>query len=259
MKLKKMFRKAAAMLLAMVTALSVIPIQSVFAATGDVGTITFSYTYDSNGNPMRYNSGAVIGGYTAGGEGKYKYRMFVDGDTAFCLQPGVPLHTGDTLTEASSEAWNSLSYAQQRAIGLALLYGYQGNRGNLSGSDDEKWMATQTLVWEFVTGCREAASPYTQVSQTAYSLHFGSSYPNTGAREVYDEIVSLLTEHSTIPSFMSGSAGGAAKELKYSDGRYSLTLTDSNGVLGDYSFSTSNASVKVSKSGNRLTITSEHI
>ena len=257
MKLKKMFRKAAAMLLAVVTALSVIPIQSVFAATGDVGTITFSYTYDSNGNPMRYNSGAVIGGYTAGGEGKYKYRMFVDGDTAFCLQPGVPLHTGDTLTEASSEAWNSLSYAQQRAIGLALLYGYQGNRGNLSGSDDEKWMATQTLVWEFVTGCREAASPYTQVSQTAYSLHFGSSYPNTGAREVYDEIVSLLTEHSTIPSFMSGSAGGATKELKYSDGRYSLTLTDSNGVLGDYSFSTSNASVKVTKSGNQLTITSE--
>lgn len=257
MKLKRMFKKAAAMLLAVVTALSVIPIQSVFAATGDVGTITFSYTYDSNGNPMRYNSGAVIGGYTAGGEGKYKYRMFVDGDTAFCLQPGVPLHTGDTLTEASSEAWNSLSYAQQRAIGLALLYGYQGNRGNLSGSDDEKWMATQTLVWEFVTGCRNAESPYTQVSQTAYSLHFGSSYPNSGARAVYDEIVSLLTEHSTIPSFMSGSTGGASRELKYSDGKYTLTLTDNNGVLGDYSFSTSNASVKVSKSGNQLTITSE--
>lgn len=257
MKLKRMFKKAAAMLLAVVTALSVIPIQSVFAATGDVGTITFSYTYDSDGNPMRYNSGAVIDGYTAGGEGKYKYRMFVDGDTAFCLQPGVPLHTGDTLTEASSEAWNSLSYAQQRAIGLALLYGYQGNRGNLSSSDDEKWVATQTLVWEFVTGCREATSPYTQVSQTAYSLHFGSSYPNSGARAVYDEIVALLTEHNTIPSFMSESMGGVTKSLNYADGKYTLTLTDNNGVLSDYSFSSSNASVKVTKSGNQLTITSE--
>ena len=257
MKLKKMFRKAAAMLLAVVTALSVIPIQSVFAAAGDIGTITFSYTYDSNGNPMRYNSGAVINGYTAGGEGKYKYRMFVDGDTAFCLQPGVPLHTGDTLTEASSEAWNSLSYAQQRAVGLALLYGYQGNRGNLSGSDDEKWMATQTLVWEFVTGCRNAESPYTQVSQTAYSLHFGSSYPNSGAREAYDQIVSLLTKHSTIPSFMSGSAGASARDLRYSDGKYTLTLTDDNGVLGDYSFSSYNPAVKISRSGNQLTITSE--
>lgn len=257
MKLKRMFRKAAAMLLAMVTALSVIPIQTVFAATGDVGTITFSYTYDSDGNPMHYNSSAVINGYTAGGEGKYKYRMFVDGDTAFCLQPGVPLHTGDTLREASSETWNSLSYAQQRAVGLALLYGYQGNRGNLPGSDDEKWLATQTLVWEFVTGCRNASSPYTQVSTTAYDLHFGSSYPNSGAREVYDQIVSMLTEHSTIPSFMSGSTGGATKELKYADGKYSLTLTDNNGVLGDYSFSTTNSSVRVSRSGNQLTITSD--
>lgn len=70
MKLKRMFRKAAAMLLAMVTALSVVPIQSVFAATGDVGTITFAYTYDSDGNAMHYNSSAVINGYTAGGEGK---------------------------------------------------------------------------------------------------------------------------------------------------------------------------------------------
>jgi len=101
----------------------------------------------------------------------------------------VPLHTGDTLREASSEAWNSLSYAQQRAVGLALLYGYQGNRGNLSGSDDEKWVATQTLVWEFVTGCRDASSPYTQVSTTAYDLHFGSSYPNSGAREVYETAI----------------------------------------------------------------------
>ena len=257
MKLKKMFRKAAAMLLAMITALSVIPVQSVFAAAGDVGKITFSYTYDSNGNAMHYNSGAVIDGYTAGGEGKYKYRMFVDGDTAFCLQPGVPLHTGDTLTEASSKAWDSLSGAQQRAIGLALLYGYQGNRGNLSGSDDEKWLATQTLVWEFVTGCRNAESPYTQVSKTAYSLHFGSSYPNSGAREAYDQIVSMLTEHSTIPSFMSSSAGGVTEELKYSDGKYTLTLTDSNGVLDDYSFSASDSAVKVSRSGNQLTITSE--
>lgn len=257
MKLKKMFRKAAATLLAMVTALSVIPIQNVFAATGDVGRITFSYTYDSNGNAMRYNSGAVIDGYTAGGEGKYKYRMFVDGDTAFCIQPGVPLHTGDTLTEASSKAWDSLSGAQQRAIGLALLYGYQGNRGNLSGSDDEKWLATQTLVWEFVTGCRNAESPYTQVSKTAYSLHFGSSYPNSGAREAYDQIVSMLTEHSTIPSFMSSSAGGVTEELKYSDGKYTLTLTDSNGVLDDYSFSASDSAVKVSRFGNQLTITSE--
>ena len=256
MKFKRMFRKAAAMLLAMVTAFSVIPIQNVFAATGDAAVITFSYTYDSNGNAMHYNSGAVINGYTAGGQGKYKYRMFVDGDTGFCIQPGVPLHTGDTLKEASSKTWDALSNAQQKAVGMALLYGYQGNRGNLSGSDDEKWLATQTLVWEFVTGCREATGSYKQTSSTVYNLHFGSNYPNSGARAAYDQIVSLLTKHNTIPSFMSGSTNGVTKELKYSNGKYTLTLTDSNGVLSDYNFSSSNSSVKISKSGNQLEITS---
>lgn len=162
MKIPKLFKKAAAFVMAAVTALSIMP-ATAFAA-GDIGTISFSHTYDSNGNAMRYNSSANIGGYTAGGTGNYKYRMFVDGENAFCIQPGVPLKTGNTLKKASSDTWNALSANQKKAVGLALLYGYQGNRNNLSGSDDEKWLATQTLVWEFVTGCREATGSYNQTN-----------------------------------------------------------------------------------------------
>lgn len=201
MKFRRLFKKAAAALMAAVTALSVLPATTAFAA-GDIGTISFTHTYDSSGNTMRYNSSAVFDGYTAGGTGKYKYRMFVDGENAFCIQPGVPLKTGNTLKKASSDTWNALSTNQKKAVGLALLYGYQGNRSHLSGSDDEKWLATQTLVWEFVTGCREATGSYQQNSTKAYSLHFGSNYPNSGAKAAYDQIVSLLSEHNTIPSFM---------------------------------------------------------
>ena len=161
MKIRKLFQRAAALALAAVTALSAVPATTAFAA-GDIGTISFTHTYDGAGNAMRYNSSANIGGHTAGGTGEYKYRMHVDGETAFCLQPGVPLKTGNTLAKASSNTWNALSADQKKAVGLALLYGYQGNSGNLSGSDDEKWLATQTLVWEFVTGCRNATSPYSQ-------------------------------------------------------------------------------------------------
>lgn len=256
MKIRKLFKKAAALALAAVTALSVMPATNAFAA-GDIGTISFTHTYDSNGNAMRYNSSAVINGYTSGGTGNYKYRMYVDGETAFCIQPGVPLKTGDTLEKASSDTWNALSSNQKKAVGLALLYGYQGNSSGLSGTDDEKWLATQTLVWEFVTGCREATGSYKQTSTTVYSLHFGSNYANSGARAAYDQIVSLLTAHNTIPSFMSGSKNGITKEFAYKDGKYSITLTDANGVLSDYSFTSSDSSVTVSKSGNKLTITSE--
>ncbi len=246
MKIPKLFKKAAAFVMAAVTALSIMP-ATAFAA-GDIGTISFSHTYDSNGNAMRYNSSANIGGYTAGGTGNYKYRMFVDGENAFCIQPGVPLKTGNTLKKASSDTWNALSANQKKAVGLALLYGYQGNRNNLSGSDDEKWLATQTLVWEFVTGCREATGSYNQTSTTVYSLHFGSNYANSGVRAVYDQIVAMLREHNTIPSFMSGGKNDITKELAYKDGKYSITLTDSNGVLSDYSFSSSDSNVSVSKS-----------
>ena len=255
MRIPKFFRKAAAFVMAAVTALSVMPATTAFAA-GDIGTISFSMTYDSGGNAMRYNSSANIGGYTAGGTGKYKYRMSVDGETAFCIQPGVPLKTGNTLRRASSDAWNALSDSQRKAVGLALLYGYQGNRHNLTGSDDEKWLATQTLVWEFVTGCRESTGSYHQTSNTIYSLHFGSNYANDGARAAYDQIVSLMANHNTIPSFMSGGENDITRELAYKDGKYSLTLNDSNGVLSDFSFSSSDANVSVTRSGNTLTISS---
>ena len=255
MRIPKFFRKAAAFVMAAVTALSVMPATTAFAA-GDIGTISFSMTYDSGGNAMRYNSSANIGGYTAGGTGKYKYRMSVDGETAFCIQPGVPLKTGNTLRRASSDAWNALSDSQRKAVGLALLYGYQGNRHNLTGSDDEKWLATQTLVWEFVTGCRESNGSYHQTSSTIYSLHFGSNYANDGARAAYDQIISLMSNHNTIPSFMSGGENDITRELAYKDGKYSLTLNDSNGVLSDFSFASSDANVSVTRSGNTLTISS---
>ena len=252
MNIKKLFKRAAAFVLAAVTVLSALPATTAFAATGDVGTISFTRTYDSDGNIMHYNSSAVINGYTAGGTGSIKYRMYVDGSNAFCLQPGVPLKTGNTLVESASETWNALSASQQKAVGLALLYGYQGNRDNLAGSDDEKWLATQTLVWEFVTGCRSASAPYEQTSSTIYSLHFGSNYPNEGARAAYEQIVSMLNRHKTVPSFMNG----GSKELEYKDGRYTLTLADTNGVLSEYDISVSNRSVSVEKSGNTLTLSS---
>lgn len=251
MKIKQFFKKAAATVMAAVTVLSLLP-TTAFAATGDVGTISFTRTYDSAGNAMYYNSSAVINGYTAGGTGKNKYRMYVDGSTAFCIQPGVPLKTGNQLTENSSETWNALSASQKKAVGLALLYGYQGNRDGLTGSDDEKWLATQTLVWEFVTGCRNSTGSFAQTDTTVYSLHFGSNYPNSGARAAYDQIVSMLTKHNTVPSFMNGST----RDLEYKDGQYVLTLTDTNGVLSEYSFSSSDRNVSVSKSGNTLTISS---
>ena len=256
MKIREIFKRAAAYTLAAVTALSAFPASTVLAA-GSIGTISFDHTYDGAGNAMRYNATANIDGHVPGNTGEYINRMYVDGEDAYCIQPGAPLRTGNTLAKDSSSAWNILSGNQKKAVGLALLYGNQGNRNHLTGNDDEKWLATQTLVWEFVTGCRESMGTYRQTSGTIYNLHFGSNYPNSGARAAYDQIIAMMSKHNTIPSFMSGSEGGITRELSYRDGRYSMTFTDSNNILSEYDFISSDSNIKVSKNGDKLTVTSE--
>ena len=68
MKFPKLFKRAAAVLMDAVTTLTVLPATTAFAA-GDIGTISFTHTYDRNGNAIRYNSSDVFDGYTAGGAG----------------------------------------------------------------------------------------------------------------------------------------------------------------------------------------------
>lgn len=255
MKKKRILRKISALFLVMIIMVSSFS-GVTFAATGDNVTITFEPCYDGSGSVMKYNAGDTIGGHYAGGKGENINRIFADGEAAFCIQPGVELHTGNQLKESSSEAWNALSSNQKKAIGLALLYGYSGNKKNLKGSDDEKWAATQTLIWEFVTGCRKATGAYKRSEKTIYSLYFGSSYANAGAKEVYEQIVDLLKVHNTIPSFMSEEKTEIVKDMKFQDGKYVVTLTDENKVLSDFDFTCGNSKIKISKSGEKLTISS---
>ena len=59
MKIRKIFKRAAAFTMAAVTALSVVPSSTALAA-GDIGTISFANVYDGAGNAMRYNSSARV-------------------------------------------------------------------------------------------------------------------------------------------------------------------------------------------------------
>lgn len=45
--------------------------------------------------------------------------------------------------------------------------------------------------------------------------------------------------------------------MKYDGSGYSVTLTDTNGVLSNYSFSSSEPGVRFSQNGNQLTITAD--
>lgn len=227
----------------------------VSAASGDKVTITFDYCYDSTGNTIKFQQTTVSNGYTVGTPGEELCKIFADGKEAYCIEPGHTLYSGNTLTEDGSTVWKNLGSAKQKAINLALLYGKPGSGKCLSGTEDQKWVATQLIVWEFVSGCRSTNDGY-KCTNTKFIDGICAGGANPGVKSVYNAISKSLANYSTVPSFASAIASKAEPyEMKYSDGKYTLTLTDSNSILSDFDFKTTSG-ISVSKSGNKLTLTS---
>ncbi|MEE0008819.1 MAG: SpaA isopeptide-forming pilin-related protein [Ruminococcus bromii] len=229
----------------------------VSAASGDKVTITFDYCYDSTGNIIKFQQTTVSDGYTVGTPGEELCKIFADGKEAYCIEPGHTLYSGNTLTEDGSTVWKNLGSAKQKAINLALLYGKPGSGKSLSGTEDQKWVATQLIVWEFVSGCRSTSEGY-KCTNTKFIDGICAGGANPGVKSVYNAISKSLANYSTVPSFASAIASKAETyEMKYSDGKYTLTLTDSNNILSDFSFKATGG-VSATVSGNKLTLTSSN-
>lgn len=252
---KRNFTRITALFLAVAVIFGTMFALPVSAASGDKVTITFDYCYDSTGNIIKFQQTTVSDGYTVGTSGEELCKIFADGKEAYCIEPGHTLHSGNTLTESASTVWKNLGSAKQKAINLALLYGKPGSGKSLSGTEDQKWIATQLIVWEFVSGCRSTGEGY-KCTNTKFIDGICAGGANPGVKSVYNAISKSLANYSTVPSFASAIASKAEPyEMKYSDGKYTLTLTDSNSILSDFDFKTTSG-ISVSKSGNKLTLTS---
>lgn len=189
---------------------------------------------------------------------------------AYCIEPGVELgntgHSGtaytlDGMTEGSGAMYR-LSREKVEAIGVALMYGQR----DIASKKDEQSLryeklcrhaATQAIIWEIACGWRSPYPPYTLWDSTFYdaitpSLYCASSVWGTtfyldGMDDAYRVIASQMAQHYTIPSFMKSSRSSAPSYTLTPDGtgKYSITLTDTNGILSQYSFSnTSNLTLQ---------------
>lgn len=253
----KKFTRITALLLVVAVIFGTMFSLPVSAASGDKVTITFDFCYDSTGNIIKFQQTTVSDGYTVGTPGEELCKIFADGKEAYCIEPGHTLYSGNTLTECASTVWKNLGSTKQKAINLALLYGKPGSGKNLSGTEDQKWIATQLIVWEFVSGCRSTNDGY-KCTNTKFIDGICAGGANPGVKSVYNAISKSLANYSIVPSFASAIASKAETyEMKYSDGKYTLTLTDSNSILSDFSFKTTSG-VSVSVSGNKLTLISSN-
>ncbi len=250
---KRILTRMTAILLAVIALFSVFSGLSVRAKAGDKVTVTFGYCYDTGGSIIKFAKKVTNGGITVGAAGEALCKIFANKKEAYCIQPGVDLHSGNQLTESGSTVWKKLGTAKQKSINLALLYGKGGNAKNLSGTADQKWVATQLIIWEFVAGCRKTSDTYA-CTDSKFIDGMCSGGKNPGVKTVYNQISNGLKGHLTVPSFANRLKSKATTHaMKVSSGKYTLTLTDSKKVLSDFSFKKTDG-VTVSKSGNKLTL-----
>lgn len=161
-----------------------------------------------------------------------------------------------------SNVWYAMPYSYRQAIALTLLYSRQLWDSNYSvkttamanNPNVSTRIATQFLIYEIVTGLRDADT-FNRRGSNGYTS--GDVFYNAGVASVsgfaekYNSIVSSVQNAMKIPSFTSRSSGSAPTVTMSGN---QVSVTDSNGVLGNFSFTNGNGA-SFSKSGNTLTIT----
>lgn len=182
----------------------------------------------------------------------------------FCIERGIPL-PDNTEYAGSADAnhgdkYKRLTENQKDLLKLALTYGYP-NRVGLQTSKDANacYAATQLIVWQITMGFRSSATELNDKTypMSGYSGTMTEQYTrNKYLKAYYDAILSDMARHYTRPSFTAYTPGAAQTyEMEYKNGKYTVTLTDSNNMLSDYYVSVSGG-VSASVSGNTLTLTS---
>lgn len=185
------------------------------------------------------------------------YDILLNGTSypAYCLQHGKGRVNNGAYVQRDN-------YGMTEAMRRIIAYGY--NTTNSLGKNDwysdatAKTMVTQHLVWL-------ASEGYITVDGTNWSWGSGIdtdvermanlAYNGSVVRSYYAELKDRLLRSEIVPSFAGKNSDGSdAQEiaLQLVNGKYTATVTDTNGVLDLFDFQ--KAGFDISRNGNTLTI-----
>ena len=276
-KFKKNGRRLLAAILCLVMAVMALPM-SAFAWTSEEGvscTSSFGdYYVGSDGGYYRSKSSYSFIVYDSdgntsvrtisAGNAKRKYLMTDSSGThqVYCVESGIDFNTGNSYVSKSgknSSYFRKLPTEAQFGVMMALMYGWhEGKSSPVAGTNtDDYAFATQTIIWEYQQQLRTSPSDLHSANGIDADT-YRYSLKDRPAEKCYDWILSQMASHYTIPSFAARNQSKAdTYTLKYNPDRqnYSLTLTDTNNTLANLSLSASG--IKVSRSGNQYTFTSD--
>lgn len=287
--MKKLYRRSISGLLALLICFTAILGSGVtaFAAasTGETAD-SYSVAFPRDGDANLDYSGTwghdelhYMNGWTSG-EATWMTTLHTigsfDGPACYCIEPGVPRNLYRSYESYGEDYWDTFPAEYNRTIdgrtmktllGRIMQYGYQGNLSldwrSQNKADADKlahMMATQVLVWETVVGERDADFNHVDPgSADAVKSVYRTSHPlYSRFSAYYDSIEASVKKHTVVPSFMDRSEEAAQTvELSRDGGRYTATLTDTNGVLGEYAFSSAQSDMTFAVDGNDLTISAE--
>ena len=187
------------------------------------------------------------------------YDILLNGTSypAYCLQHGKGRVNNGAYVQRDN-------YGMTEAMRRIVAYGFNninslqdGNNGWYS-AETAKMMVTQHLVWL-------ASEGYITVDGTNWSWSSGIdndiermanlAYNGSVVRSYYAELKDRLLRSEIVPSFAGKSSDGSdAQEidLQLVNGKYTATVTDTNGVLDLFDFQ--KAGFDISRNGNTLTI-----
>ena len=211
----------------------------------------------------RYRTVGINGNFSSNylyGLGQYPlYDILLKGTSypAYCLQHGKGRVNNGAYVQRDN-------YGMTEAMRRIVAYGFNdtnalqdGNNGWYS-AETAKMMVTQHLVWL-------ASEGYITVDGTNWSWSSGIdndiermanlAYNGSVVRSYYAELKDRLLRSEIVPSFAGKNSDGSdAQEiaLQLVNGKYTATVTDTNGVLDLFDFQ--QAGFDISRNGNTLTI-----
>ena len=266
----KAFKRFTALVLALVMAAMLAV--SAYAATVVVkykvyvytSQLTFKqYDYSSSTTPSTRNLTILADSSLGSGSALYHVK-YVNGAVAYCIQPGARSDDSSNYVQGSSGCWYNLPASVQSGIALALACGYPSAEygtayGDNNSSDivgAEKWAATQAVIWDLICEYRSPYDYRSWGSSPFYNCVDTSRYPTFALW--YEKIVDAMQSATDIPSFAATSSRwcDTIELTKDASGNYSASVTDTNGVLSDFNFSSNSGNgITFTQRGNTLTIT----
>lgn len=187
------------------------------------------------------------------------YDILLNGTSypAYCLQHGKGRVNNGAYVQRDN-------FGMTEAMRRIVAYGFNATNSLQEGSagwysaETAKMMVTQHLVWL-------ASEGYITVDGTNWSWSSGIdndvdrmanlAYNGSVVRSYYAELKDRLLRSEIVPSFAGKNSDGSdAQEidLQFVNGKYTATVTDTNGVLDLFDFQ--QAGFDISRNGNTLTI-----